>query len=298
MKKPARIALLGAFGVAAVAAAFFAGRARAAGIPDADVLTYTGYLEDGDGAPLTGDHSIEVQFLDAADATSELCGGSLDSVTLQSGRFQVPLPGECVDAVKANQNLWVEVKVDGASLGPTRLGAVPFAVEAGHATTADSAASAAAAEGALATRLDDLEAGIPVVTGWTDFTPVVVATNGDTVTGIGQNGGRWRRVGDSIEVQATTRWTNEGVGSAFLTWKLPESYTPVPVTLSLVVGSAELWNGSIATACAVSLGTDGRIYPDCQGLNGLTRNLLGGAGEHTYVSLTFTVPVTGWTVTE
>lgn len=137
--------------LATASATLFVVRARAAGIPEADVLTYTGYLEDGDGAPLTGEHSIEVQFLDAADATSDLCTGSLSSVALQSGRFQVPLPAECTDSVKGNPNLWVDVKVDGASLGPTKLGAVPFAVEAGHASSADAAA------GALDDRLGSIE---------------------------------------------------------------------------------------------------------------------------------------------
>lgn len=143
-----------------VAAAIFAVRARAAGIPEADGMTYTGYLEDGDGAPLTGQHSIEVQFWASADATEDLCTGQLDSVELQSGRFQVPLPLACSVAVQASPDVYVSVDVDGASLGRTKLGSVPFALEAGHATNADEAAHAAVAadaDGDLADRLGALE---------------------------------------------------------------------------------------------------------------------------------------------
>lgn len=120
--------------LATASATLFVVRARAAGIPDADVLTYTGYLEDGDGAPLTGDHSIAVRFWAAAEGGSDLCTGELASVEVQAGRFQVPLPQDCVDAVRANPDLFVDVVVDGATLGRTKLGAVPYALEAGRAS--------------------------------------------------------------------------------------------------------------------------------------------------------------------
>jgi hypothetical protein len=64
-----RLQTLGIFGFGAVSAlaVMFAVRARAAGIPEAEVLTYTGYLEDGNGAPLTGTRSIAVRFWESND---------------------------------------------------------------------------------------------------------------------------------------------------------------------------------------------------------------------------------------
>jgi hypothetical protein len=126
-------------------ATLLAVRARAAGIPDADVLTYTGYLEGADGQPLTSElSSIGLEVWDAAEAGERVCDTSVEGVTPQAGRFQLVLPAECVDAVKATPNLWVDVKVEGASLGRTKLGAVPYAIEAGHAHSADGALTAEA----------------------------------------------------------------------------------------------------------------------------------------------------------
>jgi hypothetical protein len=162
-KFPFRVLVPVGLGVVATASLFMAVRAYAAGIPDADVLTYTGYLEDGDGAALTGSYSIDVTFWGSVDGNDDLCTGGDDNAQLQSGRFQIALP-DCVDVVKANQNLWVDVQVDGASLGRTKLGAVPFAVEAGHATSAtnaDQSASASAADGALDDRIGAIEAAAP-----------------------------------------------------------------------------------------------------------------------------------------
>jgi hypothetical protein len=131
---------------AAAGITLLAVRARAAGIPDADVLTYTGYLEGADGQPLTSElSSIGVEVWDAADAGKRVCDTSVENVTPKAGRFQLVLPAECVDAVKATPNLWIDVKVEGASLGRTKLGAVPYAIEAGHASSSDQAGSTAEA---------------------------------------------------------------------------------------------------------------------------------------------------------
>jgi hypothetical protein len=146
---PSRLKTFGIYGSIALVASLatlLAVRARAAGIPDADVLTYTGYLEDADGRPLTDELSgISIEVWDAAEAGERVCDTSVENVTPQAGRFQVVLPPLCVDAVKATPNLWIDVKVEGASLGRTKLGAVPYAIEAGHARSSDQAGSTAEA---------------------------------------------------------------------------------------------------------------------------------------------------------
>jgi hypothetical protein len=54
----------------------------------------------------------------------------------------VVLPDACVTAAHAKADLWVDVSVDGASIGRTKLGAVPYAVEAEHAVSATNATKA------------------------------------------------------------------------------------------------------------------------------------------------------------
>lgn len=47
-----------------------------------------------------------------------------------------------------NPNVWVDVLVDGADTGTTKIGAVPYAVEANHTPNADNATTAATAQAA------------------------------------------------------------------------------------------------------------------------------------------------------
>jgi hypothetical protein len=125
------------------------GRARAAGIPTiAPVMTYSGTLTDANGTPLTGSKNIQVQlWVQQSGGATPVCQTSSTAQTLIAGSFQIPLPDTCVAAVHANAELWAEVSVDGGPLPRTKIGAVPYALEAGTATTAS---------GALDTRLSTL----------------------------------------------------------------------------------------------------------------------------------------------
>jgi hypothetical protein len=137
----------GIFGLGAIVASgvLFVARARAAGIPDADALTYTGYLEDPDGTPVSGTKGIGISLYDAAAKGAEVCRQNVMDFELVAGRFQILLPDTCTTAVKANPNLWVEIQVEGALLGRSKLGAVPYSLEAAHASAADAAKTADAA---------------------------------------------------------------------------------------------------------------------------------------------------------
>ena len=134
-----RFGAYSAIAVAACGATLLAVRARAAGIPDAGALTYTGYLENPDGTPVTSAKSIGLTIYDAEVDGNAVCAQKTADITPVSGRFQITLPEKCTAAVKANPDLWVEVEVDGAGMGPAKLGAVPYAIEAGHAISADAA---------------------------------------------------------------------------------------------------------------------------------------------------------------
>jgi hypothetical protein len=130
-----RLAPIFVSGVAIAAVlGYVAGRVRAAGIPTmSPVMTYSGTLTDS-GTPVTGMRNIQVQLWDqASGGTAAVCGTQSTAVQVDGGNFQVPLPDACVTAVHASGDLWAEVVVNGASLGRSKIGAVPYAVEAQHA---------------------------------------------------------------------------------------------------------------------------------------------------------------------
>lgn len=139
------------------AAGLLALRARAAGVPAPNALTYTGYLETPEGAAVTDSVEVSVAIWSAASGGSKVCETGGESLTPVAGRFQLQLPEKCTQAVKMQPNLWLETSVEGTALGRTKLGAVPFAIEADHANTAT---TAEAAGGALKTTLDSLTAKI------------------------------------------------------------------------------------------------------------------------------------------
>jgi len=112
--------------------ALLASRLGASGIPTQDVLTYSGTLISADGTALSGDHNIEIKLWTSSASNSDAaCTTESNSITLQAGgRFSVTLPAKCAAAVSSSPDTWVEVLVDGASLGRSKLGAVPYAIEA------------------------------------------------------------------------------------------------------------------------------------------------------------------------
>jgi hypothetical protein len=117
---------------------YWAGRARAA-IPTSDALTYSGVLTDTAGAPINGSRNLQLQAWDKATDGTLKCSVGPTMATLSGGAFQIPLPAACVTAVQASGDIWIELIVNGESLGRSKLGAVPYALEAGHALRASAA---------------------------------------------------------------------------------------------------------------------------------------------------------------
>jgi hypothetical protein len=140
MTHPKRITL-GVVSMALAAGLGYAIRAAASGIPGANALAYAGELEDAKG-PITGVHNIQVFLFDAATAGSSLCQSTTAAIDVFDGHFSVPLPDGCTTAAGANPNIWIDVLVDGSDTGRTKIGAVPYAVEANHAVNADNASNA------------------------------------------------------------------------------------------------------------------------------------------------------------
>ncbi len=125
------------------------GRARADGVPAMNPLFYSGLLEDG-GRPVEGARDITLRLWDAAGGGTIACPETTSMATpVLGGRFRIALDPACVAAIQRNRELWSEVVVGGTSLGRSKVGAVPYAIEA---------ARAAGASGMLETRLAAVEA--------------------------------------------------------------------------------------------------------------------------------------------
>lgn len=145
-----RGAVLGAVALSVVGmvAAYRLGRARADGVPMVNPLYYGGMLDDG-GRPVEGTRNVTVRLWDAATAGATVCTTNAGATAFSGGRFRVALDGACVGAVRANPELWAELQVEGTTFPRSKLGAVPYALEAGRATGAAGALEArlAAVEG-------------------------------------------------------------------------------------------------------------------------------------------------------
>jgi hypothetical protein len=140
MKLRSKVAVTACTGSIALGALVICGmtRVRADGIPPIGALTYSGALEDVNGAPASGTKAIKVALFDAESGGVERCSVT-KTVTLTNGRFSILLPDTCAQATRETPGLWAEIVADGDSLGRTKLGAVPFAVEAERATQASGA---------------------------------------------------------------------------------------------------------------------------------------------------------------
>lgn len=142
---------------------FGAGTVIATGFPtESTALHYSGVLTDSTGAPLSTTATISVRLFDAAANGDVQCSATQSNVPLgeTDGRFRVPLPTACVDAIRDVGDLWAEVSVGATTLPRQKLGAVPFAVsasEAQHAVTADAAdiATTVAPSGVSAAAIQD-----------------------------------------------------------------------------------------------------------------------------------------------
>jgi hypothetical protein len=158
-------ALLVAVGVGALIQ-LRARQATADGVPSATPLTYSGILEDN-GSLVDETRTIQIVLWNDAESTADanrLCSTTADT-PVQGGRFRVTLAGACAGAVADEADVWVQVLVDAVSLGRSKLGAVPYALEAARA----SAATGDLATQVVPTGMIAMFAGA-CPTGWTEQT--------------------------------------------------------------------------------------------------------------------------------
>ncbi len=144
---------------ATLAGGIWVGRALATGAPKQAPLTYAGTLTDQDGKPYATAQDVTLKLYDAASGGTLKCTASTVQAQANTGDFQVTLPPDCVQAVRDQSELWTELTVGAGKtvLARTKVGAVPYALEADSAKVAG---SAAAASGALKTQVDGLQAKV------------------------------------------------------------------------------------------------------------------------------------------
>lgn len=109
--------------------------AVADGIPADNPMTYSGVLEE-DGQLVDGNRNLRIVFWDSPSATgfdNIWCQTQAQNIPVANGRFRVALDDACTFAVQEVPDMWVEVEVNGDSLGRTKVSAVPYAVESARA---------------------------------------------------------------------------------------------------------------------------------------------------------------------
>jgi hypothetical protein len=134
IRKTSALVTLGLCSLVGVVA-YRVGRARADGVPTASPLYYGGVLDDG-GRPVEGMRNVTIRLWDMATGGTAACTTVAPNTPFSGGRFRIELDAACTGAVRANPNLWAEVLVDSTTFARTKLGAVPYALEAGRAAGA------------------------------------------------------------------------------------------------------------------------------------------------------------------
>ncbi len=102
------------------------------------VINYQAKLTDADGVALNGDYDITFSIWDDATGGTRVWGPEThSSVTVTNGLFDVQLGTITTLGIDFSDSLWVEVEVEGVTLGPReKLGTVPYAFRAIYADNA------------------------------------------------------------------------------------------------------------------------------------------------------------------
>jgi hypothetical protein len=142
--------LVGALSLVLVSlAAGYELRVSAEGPPTVQPVFYAGTIE-ADGKLARGNYTILLELYAAEKDGKKLCS-SESKVSVDNGRFRVVVSQDCVSAMQTTPDAWAAVTFTGDDRVPhnidgrTKVGAVPYAMEAQHAVEATSAKTAAQA---------------------------------------------------------------------------------------------------------------------------------------------------------
>jgi hypothetical protein len=112
---------------------------HAEGAPTMQPLFYSGTLEDA-GVLAEGNYAIRLTLHDAATAGNVVCMSETAAVPVVAGRFRMDV-SDCADELQTQPDAWAAVQFTGsdgtphAIPGRTKVGAVPYAMEAQHAVS-------------------------------------------------------------------------------------------------------------------------------------------------------------------
>lgn len=113
---------------------------HAEGAPTTQPLFYSGVLEDA-GVLAEGAYTIRLTLHDAVTAGAVVCMSETVDVPVVAGRFRMDV-SDCADELQVEPDAWAAVQFTGsdgtphAIPGRTKVGAVPYAMEAKHAVSA------------------------------------------------------------------------------------------------------------------------------------------------------------------
>jgi hypothetical protein len=122
-------------------AAGYSLRVWAEGAPTLKPLFYSGTLESA-GKLASGAYTIVLTLFDAESAGKQLCISETTKAPVEAGRFRVEVSADCVAVMKKTPDVWAALKFAGPDGTPhelpdrTKIGAVPYALEAQHAVEA------------------------------------------------------------------------------------------------------------------------------------------------------------------
>lgn len=265
------------------------------GAPATQPLWYAGTVSNEAGAPLSGNHQIWVRlYTDQMGTSPALCATGPTSVPVARGRFRVELSTTCVELMRKNPDLFVEVSVDDDSkpFPRSKVGAVPYALEAAHAV------SASEAVGSLKQAIERT----PRITDWEAFDPAVYVDGKLIANTARYTAGRFRRVGDSIEVQCAVNDTTFLTGTGFIKFRLPNGLAPpnklVPHSK---VGQGNAFSGGYSWVLLVAINPDsGEVGLEFDMRSGqayafeLTPTIPFTFANGGTIQFSYTVPVSGW----
>jgi hypothetical protein len=272
-------------------------------------LTEQGRILDPTGAVVAGKLAVKFTIYDdpAASAAKDALWTETQNLQLNDGYFSAQLGAAAANPFPAGtfdgsvRYLGVTAGSDAEMTPRQAITSVPYALQASHAFTSDSAATAVTATTALTA------ASTPMVTAWTkDPTPIVrlyggaagTALTGQTTTQL------YRRVGDSIEVMAETSLTVVPASNTAFLWELPNGLT-IDAN-KLPAGYSPTGTGEVVNSTGYYVGA-ADIDP---GAGGILIDMTGSAHQSvsaeypvtlttgSSISIHYTAPVTGWGVTQ
>lgn len=94
-------------------------------------IVYSGQILMGSTPVADGSHMVGLSlFSTLSGASGGLCVMAPAGVTTTAGLFSLTLTSDCANSFETEEEVYVELSVDGTTLSRTRAGAVPFAVTA------------------------------------------------------------------------------------------------------------------------------------------------------------------------